>query len=396
MKNRKRLFISLFSLLAVFLSACNLTTAAQPTQPGPDLAFTSVAETVAVELTKVAMSTQFAFPTPTATQMAPTATATTVPPTNTPPPPTATQVPPTATDIPVPCDRASFVEDRSYPDNSEVTAGTTFVKTWRLKNTGSCTWNSSYSLVFDSGDALGASASLQLTTGTIAPGQVIDVSVTLRAPETAKTYQGYWKLRNGAGVVFGIGTSGQSAFWVKVKVVGAITPTVVGTTTPEPSGVYDFSSKGPSAAWSNASKKLPWGDPDDDSPGLATYTENYNFEDSLSYNRILITFPQQTNNGLIQGVFPIYTVREGDRFKAQVGLRQNCTDGKVKFQLKYREGGSDYVVGEWLEACDGFLTTVDKDLNTLKDKTVQFILVVYTEGDWNNDFAAWVNPRIVK
>ena len=34
------------------------------------------------------------------------------------------------------------------PDNTEIAAGTTFVKTWRLKNNGSCTWTSGYSRVF--------------------------------------------------------------------------------------------------------------------------------------------------------------------------------------------------------------------------------------------------------
>ena len=396
MRTMKRISIGLLVLLGLLLSACNLTSVTQPTQPVQNLAFTAVAQTVAVELTKVAMTTQLAVPSQTATPVPPTATSTAVPPTNTPLPPTATQVPPTATQIPIPCDRASFVEDRSYPDNTEVSAGTAFVKTWRLKNTGSCTWNSSYSLVFDSGDAMGAPASLQLTTGTVSPGELIDVSVTLRAPDSTKTYQGYWKLRNGAGVVFGIGSSGQSAFWVKVKVVNATTPTPVGTTTPEPSGIFDFFAKGPNAIWTNATKRLPWGDPDNDSPGVATSTANYVLEDGKNYSNVLITFPQQINNGLILGLYPTYTVRSGDRFKAIVGLRQNCTDGKVKFQLKYREAGSDTLVGEWLEACDNMVTTIDKDLNTLAGKTIQFILLVSTEGDWVSDYAAWVNPRIEK
>ena len=178
--------------------------------------------------------------------------------------------------------------------------------------------------------------------------------------------------------------------------VNPTTPTPVGTTTPEPSGIFDFVAKSPSAVWSNTTKKLPWGDPDDDSPGVATRTANYNLEDTKTYSNVLITFPQQVTDGLIQGVFPIYTVRSGDHFKALVGLRQNCTDGKVKFQLKYREGSTDTPYGEWLEACDGLLTMIDKDLTTLAGKTVQFILVVSAEGDWVSDYASWVNPRIVR
>src|SRR3989304_4012127 len=35
---------------------------------------------------------------------------------------------------------ATFVADVTIPDNSEVGAGTTFTKTWRVGNLGTCTW----------------------------------------------------------------------------------------------------------------------------------------------------------------------------------------------------------------------------------------------------------------
>jgi hypothetical protein len=102
-----------------------------------------------------------------------------------------------------------------------MTAGDAFTKTWRLKNIGSCTWTSGYKLVFDRGDAMGGPAEVQLTTGTVAPGQTVDVSVNLKAPAQTGTYQGYWKLRNASGVLFGWGDKASSAFWVKIKVEAA-------------------------------------------------------------------------------------------------------------------------------------------------------------------------------
>jgi hypothetical protein len=184
-------------------------------------------------------------------------TATSVPPTSL-PLPTATQAPPTATAVP--CDRASFVASgETYKDGTEVIAGTTFVKTWRLRNNGSCTWNSSYSLVFINGDAMGAPASVQLTTGTVAPGQEIDVSVTMRAPETPKEYTGNWKLRNGSGLVFGLGSDAGSSFWVKIKSVSPFTPTPSITPTPAAVVYYNFMDKASDAEWRNGTEKLPWG-----------------------------------------------------------------------------------------------------------------------------------------
>jgi hypothetical protein len=126
---------------------------------------------------------------------------------------------PTVTSTLVPCDRAAFVTDVTVPDGSDYYAGQAFTKTWRLRNNGSCTWTSGYALVFDHGDAMGAPASVQLTTGTVAPGQTVDISVNLTAPGSVGTYRGYFLLRNPSAVVFGIGANADVAFWVEIEVV---------------------------------------------------------------------------------------------------------------------------------------------------------------------------------
>ena len=147
------------------------------------------------------------------------------PPTATPIPETATPIPPTPTTGTAGCtDIATFVSDVTYPDNSPVEAGTGFVKTWRLRNSGTCTWTSSYALVFDHGDKM-AGSDVSPLAGAVPPGSTVDLSVSLTAPAAPGTYQGYWKLRNNAGVLFGLGGSG--AFFVKIVVPGTPTPTGV-------------------------------------------------------------------------------------------------------------------------------------------------------------------------
>ena len=42
--------------------------------------------------------------------------------------------------------KATFVSDVSFPDNSNVTGGTAFTKTWRVRNDGTCIWWSGYTL----------------------------------------------------------------------------------------------------------------------------------------------------------------------------------------------------------------------------------------------------------
>ena len=89
----------------------------------------------------------------------------------------------------LPCDRFDFVSDITIGDYSNFYPGATFTKTWRLRNSGTCTWDSSYRLVYDSGYSMSGPASVALP-GTVVPGQVVDVSVTLQAPYNAGTYRG--------------------------------------------------------------------------------------------------------------------------------------------------------------------------------------------------------------
>jgi hypothetical protein len=387
------IFIVLAALFVVALCVVAAIVGRLFLQPGPeatqdpDLIYTAAAQTVEAELTQTSGGGSVdTAPTATVMVLLPTATVAVQPtstavPTNT-PPATAVPPPPTATVQAIPCDRATFVKDVTYPDNTEVAVGTTFVKTWRLKNSGSCTWTSGYSVVFVGGDAMNGPASAQLTTGTVPPGGTIDVSVTLKAPDTAGTYRGDWKLRNSAGALFGIGEYAEKSFWVQIKAVVPITVT------------YDFITQGPNAQWGNAKTILPWGDPGDDNLGVAAESLNRKLEDGKTYSRTLATFPQKITDGMIRGVYPAYTVKGGDHFRATIGLKDGCDVGKVRYSFGYISGGVEAVLKEWVEKCDDMVATVDIDLASLKDQTIQFYLKVTTEGDPNQDYAFWASPRI--
>jgi hypothetical protein len=383
----KLLYSGVIWIAVLSLAACNLPSSRTQTPDDPSLLYTAAAQTVSAQLTIVPTTTQAALATETQQPALPTNT---LPPTDT-PPPTATQPPPTATEVPIPCDRATFVQDVTIPDDTEVPVGNNFVKTWRLRNSGTCTWTSSYALVFVRGDSLGGPAAVQFTTGTVSPGQSIDISVSLIAPATTGTYQGYWKLRNANGIVFGVGSNAQADFWVKIKAV-KVDPT--STPTPKATIGLDFVDKGPSAEWRNNTEVIPWGDPAEDDDGVVVSVDNYRLENNQNYNHVLVTFVPFVNDGLVRGLYPSYTVQSGDRFRTLLGFRANCGTGKVRFQLVYKEGQNEIVHAEWLKICDGNLLTIDQDLTSLVGKTVQFIIVAKAEGDYKDDKGVWVNPRI--
>lgn len=394
---RFRPFLFMSGILFL-LTACNFPGAAVQPTISPDLIYTAAAQTLTAQQTQAAEGTPIGMPSPTTGE--PTATSTSpvvilptntpLPPTNT-PLPTNTPVPPTATPIPIPCDRAQFVKDITVPDNTEIAAGATFVKTWQLKNNGSCTWTSGYTLYFYGGDGMSGPPSAQLTNGTVPPGSTIDVSLTLIAPTTPGTYKGNWRLRNAGGTSFGIGENADQSFWVQIK---SVAPTPTPSTTPAYTLSYDFIAKGPDATWRNATTNLPWGDPDNDSPGIAVNVTNVKMEDGTTYPSLLATYPQKITDGMILGLYPAYTIQANDHLRTKIGLRYDCGSGSVKFQIRYIEGSSEVTVGEWLENCDGALSSLDINLSALVGHTVQFELVVLANGPWNNDLSLWVAPRI--
>jgi len=198
---RKNHAVLAAAMIVGALLACNLP-ANSPSQQSPDAILTAAALTVEAQLS--------ASGTPT---IPPADTATPAPAANT---PTFTAVP-SATLPPVPaatatssCDKALFIMDVSYPDNTVVPAGTAFTKTWRLQNTGSCSWTPSYALVFVSGNSMNGPTA-QALSGNVNPGQTVDISADLQAPSDNGTYTGNWGLRNASGVIF-------SHFYVLIKV----------------------------------------------------------------------------------------------------------------------------------------------------------------------------------
>lgn len=178
---------------------------------------------------------------------------------------TALAMPPTATETPTPtasstsgltntpastptnpvivatssCYGMAFVSDVTIPDNTRMTPGQVFTKTWRVRNSGSCAWEAGSRLRFTGGEAMGGTAVTVETA--VQPAKETDLSVALTAPLAAGTYRGNWRMSTAGGAYFGdevylvIVVSGSTATaTLNVSATPTLAPTATPTDTPVP------------------------------------------------------------------------------------------------------------------------------------------------------------------
>lgn len=390
----KRRLICVLFILALLPLACNLPSQPAATPTGSSALLTEVAATIDALQTQ----THTAAAQPQETRP-PDATATNTP--------TLSRPANTATATTQPCDQAQFIADVTIPDGTKMAPGQAFTKTWRLRNLGSCTWDNRYALVFAGGDALGAPAVVNLT-GSVPTGATVDVSIDMAAPGIPGTYISRWKLRNPAGVVFGV--AADQPFYAEIVVVQptltatptrTITPTPPFTVTPPASGViYDFTANLCRAEWRSAAggSPLPCPGTSGDSSGYVMRLENPVLETGAVENSpVILTVPRAVPSGVVTGRFPAITVQNGDHFRATLGCLHGQSQCSVIYQVNYSIAGGDPVnLGEWTQSYDGSIQGIDIDLSSLAGKAVEIILVVLSGDQAVEDQAVWVYPRIVR
>ncbi len=282
------------------------------------------------------------------------------------------------------CDAAAFVSDVTYPDGANVALGGTFTKTWRIKNVGTCTWSTAYSIVFVSGEKFGAPNAVSMP-GSVAPGQTIDISVNLTAPNNNGRYRGDWKLRNASGALFGVGQAASSNFYVDVNITGY---TVL---------AYDFIANYCDANWENDSNGLPCPGVEGDSEGFVQVLNSPRIENGNTQPKALLTYPQKSNNGWITGRYPGFDIQSGDRFQTLISCMHEANDCDATFRLSYQIGnGAVRNLGQWREVYEGQSYAINIDLSSLSGQRVKFILTVLTNGNSHEDFALWLSPRITR
>ncbi len=106
---------------------------------------------------------------------------------------------------------AAFVSDITVPDGTILSPNQQFVKTWRVRNTGSTTWDANYKLAYVSGNQLGGPSSVTMPQ-TVTPGQEVNINVTMMAPSATGNYRSDWRLKDSQNREFG------DPVWAKISV----------------------------------------------------------------------------------------------------------------------------------------------------------------------------------
>lgn len=212
-RHRKVTFLSILMLLAILLTSCG------GAEVESDSIATAVAMTVVAQETERAQATATPRPTESDSTSMP-GTTPTVKAATTFSPPTAPVG--AGTGSANQCQVVANLVGETIPDGTIMQPGETFQKTWRLKNNGTCTWNTSYKIVYWSGDLMGGALEYPLP-AVVAPGEEVQIALSLVAPASNGNVSGYWKLQSEWGTPFGVGQYDQP-FYVQINVNDSTKP----------------------------------------------------------------------------------------------------------------------------------------------------------------------------
>lgn len=116
----------------------------------------------------------------------------------TPIPPPTQPVPPNTPDC---TNILSYISDLTYPDGSQVAAGSLVSKEWLVDNSGTCNWGEGYSFQLIAGDELGLTTEQPLVNSKAGNQAVVKLDFT--APRDPGNYRSEWQAFSPDGYPFG-------------------------------------------------------------------------------------------------------------------------------------------------------------------------------------------------
>lgn len=97
------------------------------------------------------------------------------------------------------------LDDRNMTAPPVMTPGQGFTKSWRVRNSGTCAWDADFMLLYVNGNRgeAGMGSQPQAVGRSVAPGETVDLSMPLTAPNAYGTFQAFFQMRDSTGKLFG-------------------------------------------------------------------------------------------------------------------------------------------------------------------------------------------------
>ena len=100
------------------------------------------------------------------------------------------------------CNDSVFISE-TVPDGTVFKPGQDFQKSWTLQNTGTCTWDEGYALVYLGGTLDGYNINIKKKEDFTPPGSTQVFKVNLTASLAEKEYTECWRMMDDKGYYFG-------------------------------------------------------------------------------------------------------------------------------------------------------------------------------------------------
>lgn len=108
------------------------------------------------------------------------------------------------------CYYSQWTGDETIPDGTKFDPGDGFVKSWTLRNAGTCEWTTGTRMEFEDGDKMGGPSSVNITRD-VQPGETYKVEIPMTAPSSDGDYTGVWRFKAADGTKMG-------KYWVMITV----------------------------------------------------------------------------------------------------------------------------------------------------------------------------------
>lgn len=281
--------------------------------------------------------------------------------------------------------RFTFLSDVTFPDGTMTMPRTRFTKTWYIQNSGNCTMNRQYKIVFISGSLVSEAKEFPLFTSDriLKPGESAPISIPLVAPEEKGKYTTSWGIKSPDGTVYGAGPNG--VVWL--------------TSVFQVGNQYKFYENLSGAICSDTNGLFFCGSSDrSGGRGVAYYNPSPTMESNYAGSQSIILAPPMVDGGVTRVAFGPLRVARGTWLRSAVSCPPNAPlcDNNVTLYVQ-PSGGAEQFVAQNHEVNDGFASEWNVNLSDYgyHDQDITIIFEVKANGGvTSDDTIIFMNPRL--